>query len=151
MVCEKGNKWPYICCLSGTACQYYCTESKRWGKKIDRNYIRMRRTVLNKSWKQHPTKHQMYIYLCVCECMCVRACVRAQISSNLCFNKSYWISLTNLFKYSLLISRYLNRLQLLFGSNLCRHYSNKYLRVPSTIITHFQDEVKILLFLSSEK
>ena len=32
-------------------------------KKLDGNYRRMVRAVLNKSWKQHPTKHQMYGHL----------------------------------------------------------------------------------------
>ena len=32
-------------------------------KKLDSNYTRMQRTVLNKSWRQHPTKHQLYGHL----------------------------------------------------------------------------------------
>ena len=32
-------------------------------KKLDGNYTRMLRAILNKSWKQHPTKQQLYGYL----------------------------------------------------------------------------------------
>ena len=32
-------------------------------KKLDGNYIRMLRAVLNKSWGQHPTKQQLYGHL----------------------------------------------------------------------------------------
>ena len=32
-------------------------------KKLDGNYTRMLRTILNKSWRQHPTKHQLYGHL----------------------------------------------------------------------------------------
>ena len=42
---------------------YGCTTStltKRLEKKQDGNYTRMLRTILNKSWRQHPTKHQLY-------------------------------------------------------------------------------------------
>ena len=28
--------------------------------KLDGNYTRMLRTILNKSWQQHPTRHQLY-------------------------------------------------------------------------------------------
>ena len=36
-----------------------------WGirKSIDRNYTRMLRAILNKSRRQHPTKHQLYGHL----------------------------------------------------------------------------------------
>ena len=33
------------------------------GKKLDGNYTRMLRAVLNKSWRQHPTRHQLYGHL----------------------------------------------------------------------------------------
>ena len=42
---------------------YGCTTwtlTKRLEKKIDGNYTRMLRAILNKSWQQHPTKHQLY-------------------------------------------------------------------------------------------
>ena len=32
-------------------------------KKLDSNYTRMLQTVLNKSWRQHPTKQQLYGHL----------------------------------------------------------------------------------------
>ena len=34
--------------------------TKRQEKKLDGNYTRMLRAILNKSWRQHPTKHQLY-------------------------------------------------------------------------------------------
>ena len=45
---------------------YGCTTwmlTKRLEKKLDGNYIRMLRAILNKSWRQHPIKHQLYGYL----------------------------------------------------------------------------------------
>ena len=42
---------------------YGCTTwtlTKQLEKKLDSNYTRMLRAVLNKSWQQHPTKHQAY-------------------------------------------------------------------------------------------
>ena len=45
---------------------YGCTTwmlSKCTEKKLDGNYIRMLRAVLNKSWRQHPTKQQLYGHL----------------------------------------------------------------------------------------
>ena len=41
---------------------YGCT-TKRLEKKLDGNYTRMLRAILNKSWKQHHTKHQLYAHL----------------------------------------------------------------------------------------
>ena len=32
-------------------------------EKLDGNYTRMLRAILNKSWRQHPTRHQLYGYL----------------------------------------------------------------------------------------
>ena len=46
--------------------QYGCTTwtpIKRLEKKLDGNYTRMLRAILNKSWRQHPTKHQLYYHL----------------------------------------------------------------------------------------
>ena len=37
--------------------------SNRLEKKLDGNYTRMLRTILNKSWQQHPTRHQLYGHL----------------------------------------------------------------------------------------
>ena len=45
---------------------YGCTTwtlTKRLDKKIDGNYTRMLRAILNKSWQQHPTRHQLYGHL----------------------------------------------------------------------------------------
>ena len=45
---------------------YGCTTwtlTKRLERKLDRNYTRMLRAVLNKSWRQHPTRHQLYGHL----------------------------------------------------------------------------------------
>ena len=42
---------------------YGCTTwtlTKRLEKKLDGNYTRMLRAILNKSWRQHPTKKQLY-------------------------------------------------------------------------------------------
>ena len=42
---------------------YGCTTwtlTKWLEKKQDGNYTRMLRAILNKSWRQHPTKHQLY-------------------------------------------------------------------------------------------
>ena len=45
---------------------YRCTTwtlTKRLEKKLDSNYTRMLRAILNKSWWQHPSKHQLYGHL----------------------------------------------------------------------------------------
>ena len=45
---------------------YGCTSwtlTKHMEKKLDGNYTRMLRAILNKSWRQHPTKQQLYGYL----------------------------------------------------------------------------------------
>ena len=42
---------------------YGCTTwtlTKRLEKKLDGNYTRMLRAILNKSWRQHPKRHQLY-------------------------------------------------------------------------------------------
>ena len=39
------------------------TLTKRQEKKLDGNYTRMLRAILNKSWRQHPTRHQLYDHL----------------------------------------------------------------------------------------
>ena len=46
--------------------QYGCTTwtlTKRMEKKLDGNYTRILRAILNKSWGQHPTKQQLYGHL----------------------------------------------------------------------------------------
>ena len=45
---------------------YGCTTwtlTKRLEKKLDSNYTRMLRSILNKSWRQHTTKQQLYGHL----------------------------------------------------------------------------------------
>ena len=45
---------------------YGCTTwmlTQRLEKKLDDNYTRTLRAILNKSWRQHPTKHQLYGHL----------------------------------------------------------------------------------------
>ena len=45
---------------------YGCTTwtlTKVLEKKLDGNYTRMLRAILNKSWRQHPTRHQLYYHL----------------------------------------------------------------------------------------
>ena len=45
---------------------YGCTTwtlTKRLEKKLDGNYKRMLRAILNKSWRQHHTRHQLYGHL----------------------------------------------------------------------------------------
>ena len=61
----------YACCCSFQAAVtsillYGCTTwtlTKRLEKKLDGNYTRMLRAILNKSWQQHPTRHQLYGHL----------------------------------------------------------------------------------------
>ena len=59
----------YVCafkCFQAAAVSillYGCanwTLTKRLEKKIDGNYTRMLQAILNKSWLQHPTNHQLY-------------------------------------------------------------------------------------------
>ena len=45
---------------------YGCTTwtlTKRLEKKLDGNYTRILRAILNKSWRQHPKRHQLYDHL----------------------------------------------------------------------------------------
>ena len=45
---------------------YGCTTwtlTERLEKKLDGNYTRMQRAILNKSWRQHPTRHRLYDHL----------------------------------------------------------------------------------------
>ena len=45
---------------------YECTTwtlTKQLKKKLDGIYKRMLRAILNKSWRQHPTRHQLYGHL----------------------------------------------------------------------------------------
>ena len=50
----------------GSILPYGCTtwtRTKRLEKKQDGNYTKMLRAILNKSWRQHPTRHQLYGHL----------------------------------------------------------------------------------------
>ena len=45
---------------------YGCTTwtlTKQLEKKLDGNYTRMLQAILNESWRQHPTRHQLYGHL----------------------------------------------------------------------------------------
>ena len=45
---------------------YGCTTrtlTKLLEKKLDGNYAKLLRAILNKSWRQHPTRHQLYGHL----------------------------------------------------------------------------------------
>ena len=45
---------------------YWCTTwtlTKRLEKKLDGNYTRMLQAISKRSWRQHPTKHQLYSHL----------------------------------------------------------------------------------------
>ena len=53
-------------CSSVSAWSGGCTTwtlTKRLEKKLDGNYTRMLRAILNKSWRQRPTRHQLYGHL----------------------------------------------------------------------------------------
>ena len=62
-----GNQtWPIKWNAFVSILLYGCTTwtlTKRLEKKLDGNYTRMLRAILNKSWRQHPTKHQLYGHL----------------------------------------------------------------------------------------
>ena len=45
------------------ALMHCLTLTKRLKKKLHGNYTRMLRAILNKSWRQHPTRHQLYGHL----------------------------------------------------------------------------------------
>ena len=42
---------------------HYMDSNKTAEKKLDANCTRMLRAILNKSWRQHPTRHQLYGHL----------------------------------------------------------------------------------------
>ena len=46
--------------LTGFGIKSPWTLRKRLEKKLDGNYTRMLRAILNRSWQQHPTIHQLY-------------------------------------------------------------------------------------------
>ena len=47
-------------CIDTAIWMHYMDSKKRLEKTLDGNYTRMRRAILNKSWRQHPTRHQLY-------------------------------------------------------------------------------------------
>ena len=51
------------CSTPATMSKYSVSPTKRLEKKLDGNYTRMLRAILNKSWRQHPTRHQLYGHL----------------------------------------------------------------------------------------
>ena len=42
---------------------HYVDANKTAGEEARGNYTRMLRAILNKSWRQHPTRHQLYDHL----------------------------------------------------------------------------------------
>ena len=60
-------QYRYVISVVGVGILLYgCTTwtlTKRLEKKLDGNYTRMLRAILNKSWQQHPTRHQLYGHL----------------------------------------------------------------------------------------
>ena len=49
--------------LSYRYCCMDALQTKRLEKKLDSNYTRMLCAILNKSWRQHPTRHKLYGHL----------------------------------------------------------------------------------------
>ena len=63
-ICLWMTIYIYIFILSvGSDFHTTWTLTKRLKKKLDGNYTRMLRAILNKSWRQHPTMHQLYGHL----------------------------------------------------------------------------------------
>ena len=60
-ICAHFICWIRLCILV-ILCIIW-TLTKRMKKKLDGNYARMLWAVLNKSWRQHPTKQQLYGHL----------------------------------------------------------------------------------------
>ena len=59
-------KWNAVSSKQWSILLYGCTTwtlTKRLKKKLDGNYTRILRAILNKSWRQHPTRHQLYGHL----------------------------------------------------------------------------------------
>ena len=55
--------YAYICMCVYIHIVEYIQITKRLEKKLDGNYTRMLRAILNKSWQRHPTRHQLYGHL----------------------------------------------------------------------------------------
>ena len=59
-------KCSFVQAAFGSRLLYGCTTwtlTKRIEKKLDGNYTRMLREILNMSWRQHPTKQWLYVHL----------------------------------------------------------------------------------------
>ena len=60
--CQCTQKWIYV--LQPNRRHFHTkrnlSETKQLKKKLDGNYTRILRAILNKSWRQHPTGHQLY-------------------------------------------------------------------------------------------
>ena len=60
------SKWTFLPAAVMSILLYGCTTwtlIKRMEKNLDSNYTRMLRAILNKSWRQHPTKQRLYGHL----------------------------------------------------------------------------------------
>ena len=65
-ITSRASIYIYIYISKCILLPYGCTtwtRTKRLEKKLDGNYTRMLRAILNKSWWQHPTRHQLYGHL----------------------------------------------------------------------------------------
>ena len=69
-------------CISATVWQYHMYLEN----ELDGNCTRMLHAVLNKSWKQHPTKKQLYGYL---HSITQTICVRWTKHAGLCWRSEY--------------------------------------------------------------
>ena len=57
------QKWWHICRTTDKVIRRLICEIFDTLKKLDGNYARMLRAILNKSWRQHPTRYQLYGHL----------------------------------------------------------------------------------------
>ena len=51
-------------CVDTTVWMHHIEANKTHREKLDGDWARKLRTVLNKYWMQHPVKHQLYGHLC---------------------------------------------------------------------------------------
>ena len=59
-------KWEFFEAVTVSILRYGCTTwtlTKHWEKKLDGKFTRMLHAILDKFWKWHPTKQQLYGYL----------------------------------------------------------------------------------------
>ena len=59
---SRRKQWPPVVSILLYGCTTW-TLTKRLERKVDGNYTRMLRAILNNSWRQHPTRHQLYGHL----------------------------------------------------------------------------------------